>query len=433
MKTQDEGLIRSIGVWGLTANIVNVIVGAGIFALPAIVAEDMGRTGIVAYLFCGFLIALVMLCFAEAGSKVTESGGGYSYIEVAFGKYPGFISGFMYLLGVFTADAAVSNALLSVLGAVFPVFLDPYIRVLSLFIIFFGLAGINILGVKQGMGAVKLLTIAKLTPLFLLVLLGWKDVSIANLLWDGAPSLTQLGTTSLLLFFAFQGAEIGLSVGGEIKNPQRTVPKAVLFSIIIVLVFYMLIQTVSQGVLGSDLATFKANPLAEVGRVIFGPAGYTLLFIGAAVSMFGFMSGELLNNPRLVFALGRDRVIPIKMLTNIHKVFKTPYVAILIYASIGFIIAIFGGFKELALIATAAVLFLYFGVALAVLKLRRMKNTEPVGFTIPGGPVVPILTAVISLYFLSNLGTDEMIGTVLFCIALTVIYWLMKIVKRRNK
>jgi len=432
MKLEEDGLVRSIGVWGLTANIVNVIVGAGIFVLPAIVAANMGKTGILAYLFCGFLITLVMLCFAEAGSKVNNSGGGYTYIETAFGKFPGFIFGFIYLLGTFTADGAVANALIGVLGAVAPIFKNEYVRILSLFIIFFGLAGINILGIKQGIGVVKLLTITKLTPLLLLVIIGWKDVSGANLYWNEFPTWESFGATCLILFFAFQGAEIGLTVGGEILNPKRTIPRAVILSIVVVLIFYILIQTVSQGVMGSSLADYPDNPLAETGKVVFGPIGYMLLFMGAAISMLGFMSGELLNNPRLVFALGRDRVVPITLLTRIHKRFRTSYVAILIYATIGFCISIFGGFKELAIIATGAVLLLYVGVSLSVIKLRRGYISERGEFKIPGGLTVPILSLIICLYFLSNLSRNEMLITFLYLVVLSLIYFVIQYFEKKK-
>ena len=169
-------LQREIDVWGLSANIVNIIVGAGIFVLPAIVAEIMGSSGIFVYLFCGFLIALVMLCFAEAGSKVTRSGGAYAYVETAFGPYTGFLAAVFMVMGSAFSDAAVANALVELIGLAFPVFTNQIIRIILLFMIFGGLAYLNVIGVKQGIGLVKINTVAKLTPILLLILFGWKDV-----------------------------------------------------------------------------------------------------------------------------------------------------------------------------------------------------------------------------------------------------------------
>lgn len=140
MKTAQEGLKREVGVWGLSANIVNIIVGAGIFVLPVIIAEIMGASGIIVYLFCGFLIALVMLCFAEVGSKVTRSGGGYAYVETAFGPFPGYLAAVFMVLGSVFSDAAVANALTELVGLAFPVFKNQFARLAFILLIFGGLA-----------------------------------------------------------------------------------------------------------------------------------------------------------------------------------------------------------------------------------------------------------------------------------------------------
>lgn len=428
-----EGLKREIGVWGLSANIVNIIVGAGIFVLPAIISEIIGAAAIVVYLFCGFLIALVMLCFAEAGSKVTRSGGGYAYVETAFGPFPGFLAAVFLVMGSVFSDAAVANALTELVGLAFPVFKNPFARVAFMVLIFGGLATLNVIGVKQGIGLVKINTVAKLTPILLLILIGWKDVELSNLYWESAPTLQKFGEASLILFFAFQGGDTGLSVGGEIKNPQKTVPKAIFIGITFVLILYILIQTVSQGVLGSDLPEFKAAPLAETAKIVFGPAGYTLLLIGAGISMFGMLSGEILNLPRVIFGLAKDRIIPLDRLAAVHPKFKTPYLAILLYAGLGFTMAAIGGFRQLAVIASASMLLVYFGVALSVIKLRKMKPSSPGEFKIPFGYTVPILSAGIILYFLSNLSGFEMRGTLIFIGVLALIYFLVKFFEKRKR
>ncbi|NMH86491.1 APC family permease [Flavivirga algicola] len=427
MKQKKEDFKRTVGVLGLSANIVNIIIGAGIFALPAVIASKMGASSIIAYIFCGILIALVMLCFAEAGSKVTNTGGPYTYIETAFGKYAGFLGGIFAIGAALFADASVSNALVNILSSAYPSFEREWVRLLFLFVIFFGLAYINIIGLKQGIGLVKFNTIAKLTPLLVLVLIGWKDVSFSNLYIDNMPSAGKIGETSLILFFAFQGAETGLVVGGEVVNPKRTVPKGIFISILTVVCMYILIQTVSQGVLGNDLPNFKAAPLAETAKVVFGPFGYTLLFIGAVVSMFGFLSGSILNNPRVVYALSRDHVIPLKIVSKIHKSFKTPHIAIIVYAIIGFILSVSGSFEKLAIIASSAMLIIYLGVALSVMKLRKSQKPKEGEFKIPGGYIVPILSIAIILYFLSNLSIDEMTSTGIFIAILSLIYGIFKL------
>lgn len=245
------------------------------------------------------------------------------------------------------------------------------------------------------------------------------------------PNLKTLSETSLILFFAFQGCETGIIVGGEVINPKRTVPRAILISIATVVVVYVLIQTVSQGVLGDALPNFKAAPLAETAKVVFGHSGYMLLIIGAVISMFGYMSGTILNSPRVVYALARDKVIPIKALSKIHKSFATPYISIIIYATIGFILAVSGSFEQLAIVASSSMLLLYLGVALSVIKLRN-SQTYAGGFKIPGGWTVPILSIAIILYFLSSLSAHEMIGTLIFIGILTLIFGIIKFLKKKK-
>jgi amino acid transporter len=372
-----------------------------------------------------------MLCFAEAGSKVTNTGGPYTYIETAFGDYAGFLGGVFVMISALFADAAVSNALVNMLASVNPFFEIEWVRLSVLFIIFFGFAYINILGLKQGIGLVKFNTLAKLIPLLILVILGWKGVSFNNLSIDSMPSIKTLGETSLILFFAFQGAETGLIVGGEVINPKRTVPKAIFISILVVVILYILIQTVSQGVLGSDLANFTAIPLAETARVALGPIGYTILFFGAIISMFGYLSGSILNNPRVVYALARDNVIPVKSLAKIHKSFATPHVAIIVYAFIVFIIAASGSFEKLAIIASSAMLIVYLAVALSVIKMRKTHKSKEGEFKIPGGFIVPLLAIIVILYFLYNMSSKEMIAAVIGIAFLTILFGVIKFIKKR--
>lgn len=432
MAQRNNELKKEIGVWGLSANIINIMIGAGIFMLPAIIAEKMGPSSIISYLFCGVLIVLVVLCFAEAGSKVNNSGGPYTYIETAFGDYAGFIAGILAIGANALGSAAVSNALVEVLATINPVFKLEWMRLMFLAVIYLSLAMTNIFGVKQGIGLVKLNTILKLSPLLLLVIIGWKDVDLANLQIESLPTLNQLGETSLILFFAFLGCEIGLIVGDEIRNPKRTIPKAVFIAIGSVVLLYILIQTVSQGVLGAHLVDYKAAPLAEVAKIVLGPLGYIILILGAGISMFGFLSGDMLNTPRVLFALSRDNAIPVKKLSSIHKRYATPHMAIAVHCIIVFVIAATGSFEQLAVIATSAVLLLYFGVALSVLKLRKKQKAEAEDFVVPGGWTVPIISMGIILYFLSSLSSKEILWTLAFLAMLSLTYALLKLYKKKQ-
>ena len=432
MKESQTHLKREIGVFGLSTNIVNIMIGAGIFVLPAIVAAGLGSASIIAYLFCGFLITLVMLCFAEVGTKITTSGGSYAYIEGAFGKYPGFLTALLFMLSSITADGAVANAIADIIGSLFPILATTYFKIPFFLVLFSGLAYVNIVGLKSGVGIVKSITILKIIPLLIIVAIGFKDVEITNLYWTEIPSLKQIGEVSIILFFAFQGAETGLSISGEIKNPKKTIPAALRLGIVSVLLIYVLIQSVSLGVLGDSLSTFKENPLAEVAHRIFGPVGFMLITIGAAVSMFGNLSSEILSVPRVLFGAANDNVIPIKQLAAVHKKYATPFVAIIIYAALGMFLAMAGGFKELAIISSASTLLIYLGVSLATIKLRTTKSNDLVedSFKIPGGYLIPIASCGAILWFLSNLSMHEFKSLAVYVLAFTVLYGLINFKKK---
>jgi basic amino acid/polyamine antiporter, APA family len=423
---KEDGLNRIVGVWGLSANIVNLTVGAGIFVLPAIVAAGLGSASIAAYLFCGFLIALVMLCFAEVGSKVTDSGGAYTYIESAFGKYAGFLTANLFIVSALAASAAVANAIFEILATFIPVMGSGWARITFLVVLFGGLAWINVIGIKSGMRVIVFSTMAKLIPLLLLVLIGWKDVTGSNLIWESLPSVKSVGEMSLILFFAFVGAETGLSIGGEVKNPKKTIPKAVFIGVSGVLLLYMLIQTVSLGVMGDALADFQANPLAEVGNRIFGPAGLTLITLGAAVSMFGAVSGVNTNLPRVIFAGARDGVIPPKILARVHPKYITPHVAIILYSSVSFLLAFVGEIQALMIASSGAILLVFLGVAFSVIKLRKLQPNIPGSFTIPGGYTVPVVTSLVILWFLAHLTGPEAIGMAILVAVLTGVFFGMR-------
>ena len=429
-----EGLKREIGTLGLSANIINLIVGAGIFVIPAIVAEGLGAASVLAYLFCGFLIMLIMLCFAEVGSKLTQSGGAYSYIEVAFGKYFGFLTVNFFILGAtIMADAAVANALAGTLAYFMPVFKNEIVRSLFFVFLFGGLALVNIKGVKQGISLVVITTIVKLTPLVLLVFIGLTQISIENLVWDSVPSTNDLGKVSLILFFAFQGAESALNTGGEVKNPQKTFPKGILISISFVILLYVSIQLVAQGILGASLSTYREAPLAEVAKQVWGPLGVTLILAGAAISMFGFLSGDVLNMPRVIYSAARDKVILPLRLAKIHRNYATPHYSIILYAVMGCFFSITGEFKQLAILSSASVLLIYFGVAMAFIKLRITGKAEAGTFRVWGGYTVPVISILIILWVLSKLTTNEIMGIVSFIAILSAIYMFMKLLKKKSK
>jgi APA family basic amino acid/polyamine antiporter len=427
-----EGLKREIGIVGLASNAINSIIGGGIFVLPAIVAGIMGSTAIIAYLICGAASILITLCFAEIGSRVTVSGGAYAYVETAFGRYPGFLTNSLFWFGFgVLSDAAIATAMADMLALSFPVLKLFFFRALFFLVIYGGFAFVNIRGVKQGVNMVKVTTLMKLIPLIILITYGWVGVTTENLQWQQVPSAKDIGEVSLILFFAFAGGEMALNNSGEIQNPKRTVPAGLLIGIGSVVLLYILIQTVSLGVLGQDLSVNKEAPLAAVAKKFMGESGTVLMISGAVISIFGNLSGGVLSYPRLLFAGARNGFLP-AFLARVHPVFATPYGAICTYSFLVVVFSISGGFRQLVIISSASLLLIYLAVVLSTIKLRLRKDQPAPGtFKLPGGIFIPSITLILIVWFLSRLTRNEAIGIGIIILVLTIIYLIMRSIKLR--
>lgn len=403
-----EGLVRGIGVVGLTAGVVNSTIGAGIFVLPAAVALRIGAAAPLAYLLCFLTMALVVGCFALAGSRVSRSGGAYGYVERAFGRYPGFLAGVLYWLSDVLANAGVATALATAAAVLVPALRSGLGRAALVAAVFGTLALVNVLGVRSGITLVQAMTVAKLLPLALLIVAGLFAVSPANLAWPGWPRPGALGETVLLLIFAFVGIEVALSPSGEVEDPARTVPRAVFLALALTTLVYGALQLVSQGLLGAELARHAEAPLAAAAARLFGRTGEALLTVGASVSMLGYLSGSMLGSPRTLFAFGRAGLLP-AVLGRVHSRFRTPWVAVLTHAVAATTLAISGTFERLVVMSNVAVLSLYFLCALAAFRLVRTDVHEegtPLRFS--GDRVLPLFAAAAILWVLSQATADEL-------------------------
>lgn len=419
----NTGLVRSIGVRGLAANTVNNIIGSGIFVLPAVVAAMLGASAIIAYVICAIAAGLIALSFAEAGSRVSAPGGTYAYVETAFGPFSGFLTGVLFWFGSqMISSAAIATVFVSSLSALAPSLGAPLPRAALLVVLYVVLAALNIRGVRTGIGLVETLTAAKLIPLILLVVAGAFFVHPVNLVWTFTPTITQVGMASLLLVFAFQGIEGALTSSGEVINPSRSVPRAILLGLGGVSILYIAIQLVAQGVLGPELASDQAAPLAAVAGRAFGSAGGVLLAVAAAVSAFGFVSGDMLATPRILFAFGRDGFLPARFGT-VNARHHTPVVAIVAHAAACCAFAITGSFRSLVVLSTVSVLLIYLACCLATIQLRRRDvRSDGPPFKLSGGPVIPLLACVVVVWMLSSAGRIEFISVAIVLIVASVLY-----------
>lgn len=401
---KEASLQRVIGTSGLAAAIFNITVGAAIFVLPAHVAGSLGAAAPLAYLVCAVATALVALCFAEAGSRVPQSGGPYAYVEAALGPYIGYVCGVLLWLGITLAMAAVATVFADALSSLFPLLAGTTPRAVVLVTLFAALAVVNVRGTTLGSRLNGISTLAKLLPLIAFVALGLSHVHPANLAITTLPPLKTVGEAGLLLMFAFFGMESALQVSGEVADPSRAVPRAIAVALLGVALLYISVQLVAQGVLGSALAapeTAKA-PLAAAAEQFAGPAGARLILIGMVLSTFGFMTGMMLSTPRTLFALAADGFFP-RPLARVHPVYRTPSVAILVQGMIVCLIAITGTYVKLAILADVAILIVYLACCVGAGRLRRRNvGAEHNPFVMPAGGVVPWVAAALIVGLLAR-------------------------------
>ena len=438
----DHQLIRGIGVPALSANIVSSTIGAGIFVIPAAVAKGLGPAAPLAFFCCAIAMVLFVTCFAVAGSRVSLTGGLYAYVEVAFGRYVGFLAGILYFLTALGAVAGVVNVLADSIALVFPILGGPTLRIVVMFAVYALLVWINILGVREGANAVTAITVAKLLPLLLFIGVGIFFIHPPNLSWSGWPGSKSLGDAVILLMFAFVGIEVALIPSGEVKNPARTVPRSAYLALVVTTIIYILIQLVAQGTLGADLGNHTDAPLAEAAAKFLGNVGRTILIAGATISAFGFVTSDILSSPRMIFAFGRDGALP-RFFAHVHSRYRSPDVAIITYAAIAFILSISGSFQRLAVLSNVAVLLMYFLCCAAcwfLIQRNIRSDGEPLKF--PGMKIIPVLAILVIIWILaqsalnqSQVGSDTRAGLLNAAIVVVIasIYYFVTTQLRRRK
>lgn len=427
IKNADAQLVRAIGVPGLTANIVNSTIGAGIFVLPALVAKGLGPAAPLAFVACAIAMILFVTCFALAGSRVSLTGGLYAYVEVAFGRYVGFLGGVLYCLTAVAAVAGVVNVFVDSIAVLAPVLHNPIVRVAIMFLVYGVLVAINIRGVRAGAGAVTVVTVAKLLPILLFVGVGIFFIHPANLGWPGWPGSKALGESVVVLMFAFVGIEVALIPSGEVKNPARTVPRSAYLALVITTMLYILIQLVAQGTLGSELANNPTAPLAEAAAQFLGNIGRTILLAGATISAFGFVTSDILSSPRMLFAFGRDGVLP-AWFAHVHPRYRSPDIAIITYAAAAFSLSLTSSFAALAVLSNVAVLLMYLLCCAGCwFLMRRDVRADGQPFTFPGASLFPPVAIIAILWILAHATAREFAVSGAVLAAASVLYWLRRV------
>jgi amino acid transporter len=364
---RDAGLTRGIGAVALAGTIVNIVVGGGIFSLPGGMMRAAGPYALVAYLACAIAMAGVVICFAEAGSRVPTSGGTYGYVEEAFGPLPGFVSGVLLWLSCVLACGGIAAAFADSLGGLVPALGAGGARVGVIVAVIGVLTLVNLIGVRPASRLVTAITSVKLIPLLIFVVVGLAFLDPSKLTQGPVPDAGGIGRAVLLSLFAFQGMETSLGASGEVSDPTRTLPRALIASMAFVTLLYVAIQVAAQGLLGAGLGASK-DPLADALATVDPRLGL-LMLVGAAISRGGWIGSDLLGAPRVLFAFARDGFLPPALGRVSAR--GVPAVAIVVHAVLAILLAVTGTFDQLAVLSVLAASTLYIAGCAAAWRLRR--------------------------------------------------------------
>jgi amino acid transporter len=390
-------LLRALSAGDMLAVGINGVIGAGIFLAPATVARMTGAASTFVYLFAGGLVALVALCFAEAGSRFDRAGGPFLYARHTFGPHVGFQIAWFTWLARMTALAALADGFSKYCAYLWPGLDSGWRRAVLLCLLLGGLTLINAIGVRQGSRTVNLLTLAKLVPLLVFVAAGASFVDAARVSPTVLPSLSEFGRATLFLFYVYGGFEVLTFPAEEVDSPQRSIPRAVLGTQALVIVIYLAVHLVTLGTLPGIAAS--STPVADAARGFLGSFGGVLVTLGAVVSIAGCQSGVMLTTPRLLFAVARDGRLP-RALSRVHPRFRTPFEAVIVQGAAGLALALVGTFEGMAILSAIARMVTYLSTILVVLILRRREGAAP--FTVPGGSLIPIVASGLCVWVLLN-------------------------------
>lgn len=371
-------LKRYLAQWDVVLLMVNSIIGAGIFGLPNEIFALSGIYSLFAIILCAAIVMVIVLNFAEVGSQFSKTGGPYLYTFEAFGKFPGFIVGWLILISRITAFAALLNIMVDYLSYFHDSFNLPIIKIISMVFITILLLVVNLKGLKNSAKLNNFLTLAKLLPLAIFILIGFLYIDVRQLNFEAPPpNFADFSTTMFILIFAFTGFEAALINTGEMENPKNDIPFALIITLFFVAGFYFMIHVISIGLL-PDLAMSK-KPLADAAESVLGVYGGLMISFGALISIGGTLNANLLAGSRLPFAFGVEKQFP-EIFMRTTKKTLVPYISLILYTVAIVLVSVSGTFIYVLSISVISKIIVFAVISAALLKLRKKSSANNTGF-----------------------------------------------------
>src|SRR6516164_5209709 len=401
-------VVRAIGRWSLAALMVNIMIGSGIFGLPAKVASLTGKQSPIAFLMAAVGIAVIAACFAEVASRFRESGGPYLYTKVAFGPLVGLQTGWLNWLSRLASSAANANLLPDYLAEFWPRMREPFPRGVAITLLLAVLTAINVRGVKMGTGVSNFFTVCKLVPLIVFILAG-----CVFLLRNGTPvpmvreshDANAWLNSVLVIIFVYVGFEAALIPAGEATNPDGDAPIAILIALGICTPIYTLVQYVVVQTLASPAKSDR--PLAAAAHVFGGSVLPAMIALGVVISVVGYFAAGMITTPRIVFAFAEQGDFP-RWFASVHPRYRTPYISILVYATLVWGLAMLGTFGWNARLSVVSRLITY-ALICGALPTLRWKRPGLEKFRLPMGRLFALIGIAFCGVVLSRAGRVEAI------------------------
>ena len=385
-------LARRLGAFDATMIVMGGIVGAGIFMNPSVVARQVASPWAMlgAWAFGGLIALAGAFVYAELAQRRPEVGGQYAYIRDAFHPMAAFLYGWTLLLVIQTGGmAAVSMTFASYFAELTGVGLDRTVVAVATLAI---LTIINCLGVRSGANVQNTFMVLKLAAILMLVVLGWRAVGGSNP-YPAAQPASGGGFLAAMVpvLFAYGGWQTASFISGEMKNPERDLPRGLLFGVLGVVVLYLAVNLVCIAVLGPQPLAATSTPATAVMRAALGDNGARLIAAGIAISTVGFLSQSMLTAPRVYYAMARDGAF-FSTVGTVSARTQAPVVAIALQGTWAAIIVLAFGLYEQVLNYVVALDALFFGLTgAALLVFRKRDTTQVTGLRMPGHPVTTLL------------------------------------------
>jgi APA family basic amino acid/polyamine antiporter len=424
-----EKLVRGMNRWDLTAIAINTVIGAGIFGLPSKVFDKIGGYSLIAFVVCAVIVGCIVICYAEVASRFQATGGMYLYAKEAFGPVVGFEVGWLYWIVRITTFAANCNLLLKYLELFMPSAGEYYTRIGLISLIVLVITIVNFIGVRESAIVTNIFTVGKIVPLLIFAAVGLFFIQPANFNFAAVPDYSSFSSAILLLIYAFVGFEAAVIPAGEVKDPKKNVPFALLTALAFVAVLFIIIQIVSIGTL-PELAK-SDKPLADAAANFLGSYGAAFIGIGAIVSIFGNLNGGFLPASRIPFAMAEQNELP-QILAKTHERFKTPYVSLLLTAILIWILTIQSSFISALTISTITRLIVYATTCASLPVFRARADAPKAEFLSRFGIVASILSVILIGWLLWSVEITEFRTVFIILAVARILFFVYRFLGKRN-